>query len=50
MNRLSESAIRKFRMLAPVEFSPEKILLKEIRPENLTNLIKAAEVADSIFW
>ena len=37
-------------MLAPVEFSPEKILLKEIRPENLTNLIKAADVADSIFW
>src|SRR5437016_825120 len=50
MNQSSESAIRKFRTLAPVEFDLEKILPNEIRPANLTDLIKAADVADSIFW
>jgi hypothetical protein len=50
MDELIEASRRRFRTLAPVELSPESVLAIGTRPDNLSDLIGAADAADSIFW
>lgn len=41
---------KKFRQLAPVEFDPKELLPAGANAQSVNHLLKAADVADNIFW
>src|SRR6267142_6859847 len=49
MDELIEASRKRFRTLAPVEFSPERLLPAGTQLQNLDDLIQAADTADDIF-